>query len=635
MLIRAKSPLLVLYTLCTGLALGSLVSTVMPLRAGLSPGISLCLGAALTPHYIGFCTLLCLLLWRKPPALLITALPALLCACGLFFCGLPSLPLFHFSITGSSNVFAAGLGVAFLTLLCWHLVRNAGQAPFHHDPIVYIGNARYLLESSNSILPLFTLKADQARYVRTSHGLSYEGYLAFARSFLGILPEWREDTALHTAFQIIVLWYAAAAYAAGLYFIGEVWGATGVVILSFAPRDWRTAINRFTREPYRIIPFIGLCTVLAAWIDYPIAENTVWFAYAAGILTYLTVDAHAIGGYLACLILSVYLGIALLVSPSFQAAEGVTWLAVPIACGLGWLAGASKYLIAYIKTGTLYGNAMRRMPFKGRHHWDVISQAVADKHESKNSPSRRCAYLVSKSGYFLPFAGGASILILTTQFFKYDIPPSIILIMCLAFFIYLPLYKTLIMNPRYLLHSYFAFALLSVYCINFVSEIYSLQVAPYAILVLGFIFLSQSSLNWYTSFNYQKNIFDNYYKFFDRCSSECQPGHIMLVSNTGDTFAAYYTHSPGYLFSTPYWNLLQAEDVKSVIELLNHHKCRYICFTMSDIADLRIRSLTLYRAIYSNCIILIQNDRYELWDCRTILKENREKKCSEPLIRHE
>lgn len=621
MLNNVKSPLLILYILCLSFFLGLLAATFSP-KVGLSPVVLFCFGAAFAPHYIGFCTLLCLLVYRKPSPLLVTVLPAVLCVLAFFLCGLPAVRLPLFFIAGGGNFFATGLGTAFLALLCAHLARNAGQAPYHHDPNTYIANSRYLLENSGKILQVLALKTDQVQYVRTAHGISYEAYLAFARIFLGVLPAWRADTAMHTAFQITVLCYAVALFAAGLYFTGEVWGAIGVIILAFSPPDWRVAINRFTREPYRLIPLIALCTILAVWLAHPLVENTVFIACAAGVLTYLAIDAHAIGAYLTCLTLCIYLGVGLL-DPLFSAEQG-TWLsrvAVFFACGIGWLAGAFKYLAAYVKTGSLYGSITRWSPFKGRPHWQVLIKANADKYQHLNGISGCLSYVLSKSGYFLLIAGGVCLVFLMQQFFTNEVSSGVFFLCMCCIFFSLPLYKTLLTNMRYTLHCYSFFAIVVIYCAQRIMSMYSLHVIPYVILSIGFVLLSKSSLNWYASFNYQKNIFDTYYSIFNRCAIERRSDQIMLVSNTGYTFSAYFEHCPEYLFATPYWELLQAVDVKDAVEAFRRIKCRFICFTRADITWLHLNSLPFYEALLNNCDVVLKDDRYELWDCRNILGE--------------
>ncbi|MDL2266731.1 hypothetical protein LJC46_01930 [Desulfovibrio sp. OttesenSCG-928-G15] len=619
MLARLKSPLLIVYVALVGLALGSLaVATAPSLRV--SPLVLFGVGVALTPHYIAFCSLLCLLLGCRGRPLVITALPLGLCIAVLALCAPLAFPLFRFPDIGSVDLFAAGLWVAFLVLVFAHLIRNAGQAPYHHDPITYIGNARYLLENCEGPLP-FALEASRTQYVRTAHGLSYEAYLVFARSFLGIKPAWHLDTALHTAFQLIIPCYIMALFAAGLYFTDSLWCGMGVAILAFSPPDWRAPIYRLTREPYRMIPLTCLCLILAHSLNSAPSEHAVYIAVAAGVLTYVTIDAHAIGAYLTVMALSVYFVIGVPVSYVWGGGIECDCIFVLISCCIGGLAGGSKYVIAYRKTGQLYGSTWRRAPFKGTANWERITKYREELIAQYDSWFKRLAGSLSKSGYVLPLAGllSACIFLLGVQGTSRRLGEMFIV--CLTLFITIPGFKLLLTNVRYALHQYIFWALTFFLLVERLGQhggVVTFGVS-YVVLIVCFILTCRSSLNWYANFHYQKEFFEKYHAILRDCLALCGKNQIMLLSDPGDILFPYLASIPGYLFAKPYWPLLRAENKSEAAAFLHTIHCRFICFTQHDLQKLRLSELPFYIAIKEGGGLVLRDSKYEIWDCGKLL----------------
>lgn len=581
-------------------------------------------GIALTPITLGHWMLLSTKFFPRWTWQLVTFLPLALLVLAVTI-GCPwQAPTISFSFTQYLDWYAAAVGFFLVFFMVRALLAISKQSNNHQDANLYLGQARRLLES-RSLAGLTDFETNLWNVATSHHGVSYSGYLAFARSFAGIEPEWEKDETLKIAFQYNFVCYTMSLFAFAYCVLGSFWGAFIALFLVLGVPNHRYVSQAFSREPYRqssALAFAGV--MVGALSPIPIQGFPVW-AFAILILAYFTLDAHALGAIVIVLCSGAWIGVSFIngLEQFWSTAIGC------VAIGCGTLAAARKYVIAYRKTGTLWGNIPIRYAVKGT----VLDRKVEQKaNRQRKAATRKEKFIhtMKNDRFILSFPGCISSALLIFLGIHADIPSSFIFTSFASLLLLLPMvglfdfshYKIsnwFACNIRYILHWY---PFLSISCVALLIlatrwlEARFIHFQPWMTAIpalhISLAYALQSISTWI------HDIEETHYRFKINMNilhqlSKASPrdGSIVLSQYT---YAAYMKSSPGFLYTKPYWPILQAPTAEAARMMILRKKIRFFVIEDRDIVDWLVH-LPFYNALKSYGECIYKDNAIEVWTC--------------------
>lgn len=622
-LLPTKTQLFLGYMLLVGTLLG-LLATKLTVFIPVPRASLFFFGVALTPIALGHWMLLATKFTPRWTWQWVTFLPLAILALTVSAQGNWQAPTFSLSFAHYLDWYAAASGSLFFFFMVKALLAISRQSNNHQDANLYLGQARRLLES-RSLAGLTDFETNLWNVATAHHGVSYSGYLAFARSFAGIEPEWEKDETLKIAFQYNFVCYTLALFAFAYCVLGSLWGAVIALFLVLRVPNHRYVSQAFSREPYRQSSSLAFAGIMAGVLtSLPIEGFPVW-ALAILILAYLTLDAHALGAIVIVLCSGAWVGVGLItgLEEFWSTAIGC------VAIGCGTLVAARKYITAYRKTGALWGNIPIRYAVKGT----VLDSKVEQKgniQRKADTRKEKFIHTMKNDGYVLSLLGCVSSIVLIPLGLFTDIPSGYIFTSFASLFLLLPMvgvfdfshYKVsnwFACNIRYILHWYpflsISFVALLMLATNWLEVTFP-HFEPWMIAIPALHLSLTHGLRAISTWIH--DIEGSHHRFQANMSvlhqlSKASPkdGSIVLSQYT---YAPYMKSSPGFLYTKPYWPILQAPTAETARMMILKKKIRFFVIEDRDIKDWFIH-LPFYTALNSYGECVYKGNAIEVWTC--------------------
>lgn len=610
---------MILFGSLTGLSVTNL-SAYIPI-----PKLSLfCFGLAMTPLILGHWVLLATRIkpkwtnWWLALLLLIIELPfAIYSARGW------NLSYEALLAPRYLDIYAIATGGVFAFYVLKTLFANSKQSNNNQDANLYIGQAKLLLES-RSLKGLTDFETNLWNVAPAHHGLSYSGYIAFARSFAGIQPEWDKDDTVKIAFQFNFVCYIFSLFALSYSVLGTLWGAIVAVLLVARVQNHQYICQAFSRDPYRLSSGLFFAGVLAATVSSASTSEPIWLVMIF-LLTYCTLDTHTLGSILIIILGSCWTGSTLL-------ADHISFFATLAGClaiAVGSLLAGVKYIKAYRTTGTLWGNIPIRYAVQGTVLDERVEQKAAFALQAQTRRGK-FKYVMQSDNYILPVTGTISSIAIISLSLVTDIPYESIFISMAALLLLLPMvgafdfshYKIsdwFSSSRRYILHWYpflsISFIILLTLGINQLTKIFpdfKIWMFTIPLLQISLAYSLRAIEKWNMDIPASHNRFRNYVEVLNSLVKlSPKEGSIVLSQYT---YAPYMQGVPAYLYTKPYWPVLQAPTPEAAKFIIHRKKIKFFVFEDRDVVNW-INLLPLYAALqtYGKCVY--KGNTLEVWTC--------------------